>query len=150
VPAYFDALRHFVNSLELEDAIALPGGVPHAQLVDQYRAADVYLSASVHEGFCVPVLEAMYHDVPVVAHRAGAVAETVGQAGLLVDTVAPSDMAASVWRAVSDLTLRARLLASGRQRLQHFSLDRTRAAMAIAVHRWVEAEGSWPRWEGDE
>jgi glycosyltransferase involved in cell wall biosynthesis len=150
VPSYFDALRHYVQSLELDDAVVLPGGVTHAQLVAQYRAADVYLSASVHEGFCVPLLEAMYHDVPVVALRAGAVAETLGHAGLLVDSEAPAEMAASVWRAVSDQALRARLRAAGRHRLDHFSLERTRSAMATAIQRWVDAAGSWPRSEDDK
>ena len=54
-------------------------------LGDYYRSADVFVSASVHEGFCVPILEAMHHGVPVVALAAAAVPETVAGAGLLVD-----------------------------------------------------------------
>jgi glycosyltransferase involved in cell wall biosynthesis len=50
-----------------------------------YRRAHVYLSMSVHEGFCAPVVEALAHGVPVVARGAGAVPETVGNAGILVD-----------------------------------------------------------------
>jgi glycosyltransferase involved in cell wall biosynthesis len=48
-----------------------------------YLAADVFLCLSEHEGFCVPLLEAMYFRVPIVAHRCTAIPETVGEAGLL-------------------------------------------------------------------
>ena len=50
-----------------------------------YRRADVYLSMSVHEGFCVPLIESLAHGVPVVANDAGAMPETLGGAGLVVD-----------------------------------------------------------------
>jgi glycosyltransferase involved in cell wall biosynthesis len=50
-----------------------------------YRRADVYLSMSVHEGFCAPLIESLAHGVPVVARGAGAVPETLGDAGLVLD-----------------------------------------------------------------
>jgi glycosyltransferase involved in cell wall biosynthesis len=50
-----------------------------------YRRADVYLSMSAHEGFCAPLIEALAHGVPVVARGAGAVPETLGGAGLVLD-----------------------------------------------------------------
>jgi glycosyltransferase involved in cell wall biosynthesis len=50
-----------------------------------YRRADVYLSMSVHEGFCAPLIEALAHGVPVVARGAGAVPETLGGAGVVLD-----------------------------------------------------------------
>ena len=50
-----------------------------------YRRADVYLSMSVHEGFCAPLIEALAHGVPVVARGAGAVPETLGSAGVVLD-----------------------------------------------------------------
>jgi glycosyltransferase involved in cell wall biosynthesis len=50
-----------------------------------YSRADVYLSMSVHEGFCAPVVEALAHGAPVVARGAGAVPETLGGAGLVID-----------------------------------------------------------------
>ena len=50
-----------------------------------YRRADVYLSLSLHEGFCAPLIEALAHGVPVIARNAGAQPETIGQAGLVLD-----------------------------------------------------------------
>lgn len=50
-----------------------------------YRRADVYLSMSVHEGFCAPLIEALAHGAPVVARSAGAVPETLGGAGIVLE-----------------------------------------------------------------
>ena len=72
-----------------------------------FRAADVFVSASDHEGFCVPVVEAMGHGVPVVAYGVAAVPETVGDAGLLLASKEPLRFAAAVHRVVSDPELRA-------------------------------------------
>ena len=65
------------------------GPVPDDDLAAFYRWADVYVSLSEHEGFCVPLVEAMAADVPVLAYAAGAVPETLGGAGVLF---APKDL----------------------------------------------------------
>ena len=133
-----------VARLGLEDAVDLPGAVSHAQLVAHYRAADVFVCLSEHEGFCVPLLEAMHHHVPVVAYRAGAVPETMGPAGLLLDARAPYAVAAAVHRMASDTAFRAVVDEAGAARLEHFSMARARAQMADVVRRWVAAGGVWP------
>jgi len=141
--AYDRALRGLVAGLGLEDAVDLPGGVTQAQLVAYYRAADVFVCLSRHEGFCVPLLEAMHHEVPVVAYGAGAVPDTLGCAGLVLDDAAPSVVAAAVHRVVGDAETRAVLVDAGRARLVHFGLPRTRAVMADIVRRWVAGGGRW-------
>lgn len=137
-PRYASALRGFVHELGLDDAVDIPGGVSHEQLVAYYRDADVYVSLSHHEGFCVPVLEAMHHGVPVVARPAGAVPSTVGDAAVLLHGDTPHAVAATVARVVSDDVLRRRLRGAGGVRVRHFALERTRPAMAEAVRHFVE------------
>ena len=56
----------------------------------------MFVSASEHEGFCVPLLEAMHHRVPIVAFAAAAIPETLGDAGVLVPSKAPADLAAAI------------------------------------------------------
>jgi len=102
------------------------------------------VSASRHEGFGVPLLEAMYHGVPVVALGAGAVPETVGEGAVVIDDDAAHRVAAAVHGVLGDDRGRAALVAAGRARLAHFTLERTRAAMAHVVRRWVDAGGTWP------
>ena len=142
-PDYDAALRALVQRLGLDAAVDLPGGVSHEQLVAYYRAADVFVSLSEHEGFGVPLLEAMHHGVPVVALAAGAVPETVGVGGLLLEERAPHAVAAAVHRVVADAGARAVLVDTGRARLVHFGLDHTRAIMAGVVRRWVAGGGTW-------
>jgi glycosyltransferase involved in cell wall biosynthesis len=137
-PRYAGALRRYVHELGLDDAVDMPGGVDHEQLVAYYRDADVFVSLSRHEGFCVPLLEAMHHGLPVVARPAGAVSSTVGDAGVLLGGDTPHDVAATVARVTEDAALRARLAAGGTRRLEHFALERTRPAMAAAVARFVD------------
>ena len=110
---YARTLRRFVHALGLDDAVTLTGGVSPAELVAYYRAADVFVVCSEHEGFCVPLLEAMHHRVPIVAFASTAVPETLGDAGLLLDVKDPCTVAAAVDRVVTDAPLREQLVDAG-------------------------------------
>ena len=76
--------------LGIESQVHLIGRLDDDRLLDAYRSADLFVMPSVHEGFCIPVIEAMACGVPVIAARAGSLPETVGSAGL---TFAPDDTA---------------------------------------------------------
>lgn len=133
VPAYAEALQRYVDALGLSDAVELAGPVPAGVLAAQYRAADVFVCLSEHEGFCVPLLEAMHHELPVVALGAAAVPETLGRGGIVLDGKAPVTVAAAVDRVVRDEPLRRSLVAAGRRRLADFSLERSRARLRDAI-----------------
>jgi len=124
---YGPALRAFIARLELTDAVDVVGSLEPAGLEAYYRAADAYVSASEHEGFCVPVVEAMGHGVPVVAYGVTAVPETVGDAGVLLDSKEPLRFAAALHRVLGDPELRAALAAAAGRRVAHFDLARSRA-----------------------
>jgi glycosyltransferase involved in cell wall biosynthesis len=120
IPAYARAVVEYAASLGLEGAVELTGRVTHDELASRYRAADVLVCLSDHEGFCFPLLEAMHHAVPVVALDAGAVADTVGDAALVLADKEPARVASAVWRVLSDDALRSRLVAQGRARTAMF------------------------------
>ena len=103
----------FIDELGLTDAVNLAGSVSGAELEAYFRAADVFVCASDHEGFCVPLAEAMGHGVPIVAYGVTAVPETVGGAGLVLRDKSPVPFAAAVGRVLEDATLRAVLAAAG-------------------------------------
>lgn len=131
---YADALRHFATDAGLLGAVEVAdGGVSPEALSAYYAAADVFVSASEHEGFCVPLLEAMHHGVPIVAYAAAAVPETLGAAGLALPTKAPLGVAAAVNRVLTDTRLRATLLDAGAARLAELSLERSRARLLAAL-----------------
>ena len=99
---YTKALLGFVHDLGLTGAVRLTGEVSDASLAAHFAAADVYLSLSAHEGFGVPLVEAMVAGVPVVTRGAGAVADTVADAALVLAAADPSYVAAAVHRACTD------------------------------------------------
>src|SRR6266576_2335507 len=84
VPRYYSMIRALMAEYRfLTDRFVFTGPVPDEELAVYYRHAAVYVSLSEHEGFCVPLLEAMAADVPVLAYAAAAVPETLGGAGVL-------------------------------------------------------------------
>ena len=133
--SYAEAVLGFAAELGLGDAVEHGEDLTPAQLAAWYADADAFVCLSDHEGFCIPLLEAMHFDLPIVAYAAGAVPETLGDAGLLLDTKRPSEVAAAVHRVVDDTGLRATLAAAGRRRLGDFASARVRA-------RFVEVLGA--------
>jgi glycosyltransferase involved in cell wall biosynthesis len=122
LPRYYAQIRALLEQYEmLPDRFWFTGPVPDDDLAAFYRWADAYVSLSEHEGFCVPLVEAMAADVPIVAYAAGAVPETLGGAGLLF---APKDLevaAELLGSVVYDRGVREGVLEGQRRRLQDFS-----------------------------
>jgi len=141
---YAEALADFVDDLGLGDAVELTGSVTGAELSARYRVADVYVSASEHEGFGVPIVEAMAHDVPVVAYASTAIPETAAGAALLVDHKSPTVLAAAVHRVISDAPLAAALVAAGRRRLGELSLPCSTRRLEQALAHVLTASGVAP------
>ena len=121
VPGYFAAVRALMLEYEMPpDRFLFAGPVPDEDLAAYYRTARVYISLSEHEGFCVPLLEAMAADVPVLAYAAAAVPDTLGGAGL---QFFPKDLeyAAELLGLLTfDEALRDRVIAGQRERLRAF------------------------------
>ena len=136
--SYLDRVRADIARLGLEDAITLTGSVTIEQLVAYYRGATAFLTLSEHEGFCVPLLEAMRSDLPVIANAAAAIPETLGDAGILLEKKTPEAVAAALERVVRDQALRKDLVEKGRQRAEAF----TRRAVASRL-RLALAQGGW-------
>jgi glycosyltransferase involved in cell wall biosynthesis len=125
VPAYFATVRALIVQYDmLTDRFLFTGPVPDDDLATYYRMASVYVSLSEHEGFCVPLVEAMAADVPVLAYAAAAVPETLGGAGV---TFEPKDLelAAELMGAlVYERDFRRRVIEGQRERLKHFGDER--------------------------
>lgn len=96
------------------------GSVSQADLHAYYKSADAFLCMSEHEGFCIPLLESMMHDVPIVAMADAAVPETMGQSGILL-TERKCDIAAeAIYKLHQDPALRDAIIASQRDRLDRY------------------------------
>jgi glycosyltransferase involved in cell wall biosynthesis len=114
--SYEVMLRAMIREYGLEGVVTLDGSVTADSLADAYSTSDVFLCTSDHEGFCVPLVEAMAFGKPIVALATSAVPETVGDAGLVFETRDPRPFALALERLQKDPELRQRLSNAGRAR----------------------------------
>ena len=126
-PRYFDAIQALIERYRMPPGrFIFTGAVPEEDLATYYRMASVYISLSEHEGFCVPLLEAMAADVPVLAYSTTAVPDTLGGAGV---QFTPKDLeyaAELLGELAFNDTLRTEVIAGQRRRLADFGDDRIR------------------------
>jgi glycosyltransferase involved in cell wall biosynthesis len=118
---YLAALHRFVATLGARH-VHFAGQVSNAELTAFYEIADLFLCASEHEGFCVPLVEAFYKEIPVLAYAATAVPATMDGAGVLYTAKDPSRIAALMDAVVSNRDVQETLI-----RGQLAAVDRLRA-----------------------
>jgi L-malate glycosyltransferase len=130
---YQQAVVRFADELDLADAVEFAGSVTHEELIAYYDGCDVFLCLSNHEGFCVPLLESMYHRLPIVSHQCAAVPETVAQAGLILPDKTPARVAAAIHRVIDDAGLRQALATAAAERIDWFALPRVKDGFVAAL-----------------
>jgi glycosyltransferase involved in cell wall biosynthesis len=134
-PAYEAHCRELAAVLGVEEQVTFRGSVSEDELGRAYGDADLFLCLSDHEGFCVPLLEAMGASLPIVAYASSAIPETLGEAGLLLDDKTPSLVAEAVAEALRNAALSAALAAARPAQLRRFE----RPELAARLERFVEA-----------
>jgi glycosyltransferase involved in cell wall biosynthesis len=114
---YQRRLLELIDDLRVRNVV-LTGHVAQEDLLAYYEVADVFVCLSEHEGYCVPLVEAMDAGVPVIAYDAGAVAETLDGGGVLLREKPPELVAELAHALVTDQALRARTLESQRRAVE--------------------------------
>ena len=130
---YTDWLHDFVQQYALEDAVTFTGYVSDAELAAYYRRADVFIMMSEHEGFGVPLVEAMRFDLPLIALKGTAVTETMGGAGILINQKRYDVIAALIHQINSNADLRRKIIETQRQRAQVFAPDKVLSQLRAAL-----------------
>ena len=124
---YAAHLRGIIESNGLGESVIMSGHINDSQLAAYYRTAHLFWSMSEHEGFCVPLVEAMWFDIPILAYRSTAVPETLGDAALMfTDKGDLHAVAAIASLLLSDRTLRQRLINAQRRRRAQFLSEQIR------------------------
>jgi L-malate glycosyltransferase len=121
---YSFALKRLTYELGLEESVRFTGAVADEELKSFYEGADLYLCMSEHEGFCLPVVEALHFEALVFAFNAGALPRTLGGAGVLFSQkrfAALAEVMGEVWK---DKELRTRMVAAGKQRVAELSYEK--------------------------
>jgi glycosyltransferase involved in cell wall biosynthesis len=113
---YTDGLRAIIHDLQLDGAVLFTASANASRLRTLYLLADVFLCVSDHEGFCVPLVEAMFFRVPIVARAVTAVGETLGRCGLVWDDFNEDAFVESIDRVVENSGLAYECRRLGRER----------------------------------
>jgi glycosyltransferase involved in cell wall biosynthesis len=116
--SYSNLLREQASRTGVLESVLFIDGVTDGELKAYYERAAVFVLASEHEGFCVPLVEAMALEVPIVAYGTTAVPHTVGDSGLVWDEPDPFVLAQSIDAVVRDAQVRRTLTERGRRRYQ--------------------------------
>ena len=132
--AYYRRLCDYVECLGLSEYVVFPGHITFHEILAYYHAADVFLCMSEHEGFCVPLVEAMYFKIPVVAYASSAIPETLGKCGLLLDEKKPAIVAAAIDRIIKSDTIRSYLREQQEKRIREFSFTQVR----LILLEWID------------
>jgi glycosyltransferase involved in cell wall biosynthesis len=138
-PAHAHELRELADGLSLNGAARIAGWVPERDLEGLYRAADCLVLPSLHEGFGLPVLEAMAHGVPVACSDIPALREVAGDAALRFDPHDPYAIAAALNSILDDGELARELVRRGHERCARHPWERTARATVDSYRRALEA-----------
>jgi len=131
--SYAALLRRRIAELGVSGDVLLTGAVDDDALHGHFARADLYVSLSRHEGFGVPLVEAMAHGVPVLAYPGGAVPYTLGGAATLLDDPQPDAVARGMLACARDPAGRARQAEAQRRVLDRFRLEAQRPALERAL-----------------
>jgi glycosyltransferase involved in cell wall biosynthesis len=123
-PAYLRETKQLVTSLNLTD-VYITGHLQFDQLLAHYRNADLFISMSEHEGFGVPLLEAMHFQLPIIAYDAAAIGETVGKGGILVQHKEYLSIASLVHQQLGDEVMKQSRIDHQKIQLNHYSSQNT-------------------------
>jgi glycosyltransferase involved in cell wall biosynthesis len=130
---YYRSLELLADELGIADRVELTDAIPEDEKLAYLRAADVFVCLSDHEGFQVPMIEAMRCGVPVVAYASSAIPDTLADAGVLLPSKDPVVVATAVHRVLHDDALRDDLRRAGKERVDRYSLDRVGRELVDAI-----------------
>ncbi|MFA5658870.1 MAG: glycosyltransferase family 4 protein [Oscillospiraceae bacterium] len=137
--SYAGALIDFISENKIKN-VFFSGHISFGEIIAYYKIADAFLCMSEHEGFCVPVVEAMIFNVPVIAYSACALPYTMGEAGVLINEKDFALTAELIDRIASDKALKHEIISSQQKRLEAFEPKAVKKQFAELIRPFTEQE----------
>lgn len=137
---YYNRLYDYVQRLCLSDYIVFTGHIKFEDILAYYRVADLFVCMSEHEGFCVPLVEAMNFGLPIVAYNSSAVPETLGGSGILLSSKEPKSAAAVIHRVMCDSSYYQSVVAQEKERLKVFSYEGVLKQLKEVLRKFLNRE----------
>ncbi|WP_294665648.1 glycosyltransferase [uncultured Fusobacterium sp.] len=116
---YYLRLKRYVSKLKLQDVI-FTGHLKFAEILSYYKKASLFVCESAHEGFCVPLVEAMYFNVPIIARDCGAIKETLGDGGIILKNYSPIETASVMNKLMNDEKVQNLMKENQNKRIEKF------------------------------
>lgn len=120
---YLKQLRGYTQQLGVNNVI-FTGHIPFEEILAYYHLADIFLCMSEHEGFCIPLVEAMYFQIPVIALGGTGVTGTLGDGGILLERKNALEVAGLIDYIQRHPEIQKKLIEDGKKRLDYFSAER--------------------------
>lgn len=121
--SYKEELDRLVTDLNLEDVV-FTGHITFEKLLNYYSSADIFLCMSEHEGFCVPLIESMYFNLPIIAYNSSAIKETLGDCGIIVNKKDYKKIAELINIILTNNNLREKIINNQKERVKLFELEK--------------------------
>lgn len=134
---YLDRLKKYAEALEVSNVV-FTGQIPFKDILAYYTAADAFVCMSEHEGFCVPLAEAMKFETPIIAFDSCAVPETLGGTGILLEDKNPYRAAAALHVVLNDKETAHKIVEAQNERLKNFSYERVSVQMLDAIKKFTK------------
>lgn len=120
---YSEKLKEYAKKLDLKNVI-FTGHTRFDEILAYYKVSDLFLCMSEHEGFCVPLVEAMFFDLPIVAYASSAIPWTLNGSGFLLKEKTPALTAGVMNKILTDSSLKEKILKNQHERLSDFNHDK--------------------------
>jgi len=131
----YDKTRNMIAALGLQNSVIMLGWLPFEVIPAIYRGAELFVYPTLHEGFGLPILEAMASGVPVVCSKIEPLIEVAGDAALFVDPYDHRDIAKGLSSALHDGDMRTRLIQKGLHRVRDFTWEATAQSTLLFLDR---------------
>ncbi len=140
-----EEIRTLIRSLGIQEHVRLPGYVSEAALGQLWRGAGALVFPSLHEGFGIPLIEAMHYGVPIISSPDFSLRELAGNAALFINPRKPESIAAGMAKVAGNPALRASLQSRGRERLRFFDLSLEAEKLIRAWQTCAASRHDFPR-----
>lgn len=137
---YYQRLLDYAKRLGTEN-ITFTGHIKFDEILAYYTLADVFVCMSEHEGFCVPLVEAMYFGTPILAYDSSAIKDTLGGTGLLMRDKSPLECAALADYVIQHEKERAAIIENQRKRLKDFSYEVIGEQFLRIIREFIRKDG---------
>lgn len=121
--SYAEELKKYAAKLKVDERVVFTGHIPFSEILGYYEASDVFICMSEHEGFCVPLVEAMKFGLPIVAYNSTAIPYTLGGSGIMVDDKSPQFISLVVDYVVKHQEFKNHVISEQSKRLLDFQYD---------------------------